>query len=71
MLKITDKKFKDIILLLDKSNSATRKAYFEDTANHFIVWWYYYYSDDFLIELADFHYEWIEALFSDKDILVE
>ena len=72
MLKITDKEFEEIIILLDSWNSATRKAYFsENNANVFLVWWYYYFSDDFITNLADFHYEWIEALFSDKDILLE
>ena len=61
-----------MIAMLEKQNWATRVAYFSwNTANHFLAWWFYYYSDDFSSNLASFHYDWIEALFSGKNVFIE
>jgi hypothetical protein len=32
------------------------------SADKFLLWWFLYYKEDFITKLADFHYEWIEAL---------
>jgi hypothetical protein len=41
------------------------------SADRFLLWWFFYFSDDFITDLANFHYEWIEALFSEKDVMIE
>ena len=73
MLKIEDKQFKEVITMLLESNWATRKAFFNEemTPNRFLAFWYFYYFEDFITNLADFHYEWIEALLSDKNVMIE
>ncbi len=79
MLHLKNIKFKKIIAELEKTTPATRRAFFKEwvknypvwTPNHFLIWWWFYFSDDFKSELANFHYEWIEAIFSWKWVFIE
>lgn len=73
MYRLEDKEFKDLISFLESVDEPTRKAYFKEkmTANRFLAWWYFYFREDFITLLADFHYEWIEALIWDKNVMIE
>ena len=73
MLRLEDEKFKLLIKKLQETDSATRKVYFSKKMcpNRFLAWWYFYYSNEFVTLLADFHYEWIEAMVEWKNIFIE
>lgn len=72
MLKLQDKKFGTILVELEKLKPEERKYFFsEKSPDKFILWWFYYYREDFITLLWDFHYEWIEALFSWKNVFIE
>lgn len=72
MLRFEDEKFKTILKELEKLSSQERLAFFSEmSADKFLIWWFFYYSDDFITPLADFHYDWIEALLSDKNVMIE
>lgn len=72
MIRLEDPKFKVILWELEKATSQERLAFFSElSADKFLIWWFFYYSDDFITPLADFHYDWIEALLSDKNVIIE
>lgn len=72
MLRLQDEKFWIILKELDKVSSGERKAFFsEKSPDKFLLWWFFYYRSDFITLLWNFHYEWIEALFSWKNIFIE
>lgn len=72
MIRLEDVKFKESIKQLEEMNWTTRKEFFSQWwANIFLLWWFFYYKEDFITKLADFHYEWIEALFDDRNVMIE
>lgn len=72
MIRLGDKKFNESMKWLEKTNSATRREFFSvKSPDRFLLWWVYYYVDDFITPLADFHYDWIEYLLGDKDVMIE
>lgn len=73
MLHFEDEKFIEWLKQLEAMDNATRKAFFtwSMSANKFLLWWIYFFREDFITNLADFHYEWIEALLSDKNVMIE
>ena len=72
MLRLQDKKFKEALEQIEKMNSATKVEFFRQWwPNRFLLWWYTYFFEDFITDLAPFHYDWIEALFSDKNVMLE
>ena len=73
MLHFEDEKFIEWIKQLEAMDNATRKAFFtwDMSANKFLLWWLFFFREDFITNLADFHYEWIEALLSDKNVMIE
>lgn len=72
MLRLYDVKFKQIIKELEELTWWERLAFFSDmSSDKFLLWWYYYFTDDFIFELADFHYEWIEYLLWDTNVMIE
>ena len=72
MIRLDSKEFAEIIQELEKTTSATRREFFKTmSADKFLLWWFFYYSDDFITQLADFHYEWIEAIFSSNNVMIE
>ena len=72
MLRIEDKKFKQALQLLEKWNKADRVNFFKKKdPSRFLLWWFYYYRNEFVTKLADFHYEWIEALFTWNNVFIE
>lgn len=72
MIRLEDKKFKEWLIQLEEMNAITRKEFFKWwTANHFLFFWFYYYREDFITKFADFHYDWIEALFENKNVMLE
>lgn len=72
MIKLEDPQFKEAIQELEKMNWATRKEFFsQQNPNKFLLWWFFYFREDFITLFADFHYEWIEALLWDKNVMIE
>jgi predicted phage terminase large subunit-like protein len=72
MLRIEDTKFKEAIKQLEAMNWTTRVEYFKQWwAERFLLWWFLYFREDFIVLLATFHYDWIEALFSGKNVMLE
>ncbi len=72
MLRLDDYKFKQVLSELEKVTSKERVAFFSEmSADKFLLWWFYYYKEDFITLLADFHYDWIEALLSHKNVMIE
>lgn len=72
MLRLEDNNFKEAIKQLEEMNATTRKEFFKDeSANKFLLWWFFYFREDFRVLLADFHYDWIEAYFSWKNVMTE
>lgn len=72
MIRIEDNKFKEALKQLEEMNGASRKEFFRDVSpNKFLLWWFFYFKEDFITKLADFHYEWIEALLWDKNVMIE
>ena len=72
MLRIEDPKFKEAIKQIENMNSATRLEFFKQGwPDRFMMWWFFYFREDFITLLADFHYTWIEALFDDKNVMIE
>lgn len=70
MWRLEDNRFKEAIWMLEEMNWATRKEYFKDqSANKFLAWWFFYYREDFITNLAPFHYEWIESLFESNTMI--
>jgi len=69
-MRIGDYNFKKSLEELEAMNGATRKEFFSQWwPNRFLLWWFFYYREDFITDLADFHYEWIESLFSSNTML--
>lgn len=72
MLKLTDEKFSIILKELDNLSPIERKTFFkEKNQDKFLLFWFYYFKEDFITLIANFHYEWIEALFSWKNVFIE
>jgi len=72
MLRIEDPKFKESIKQIEEMNSATRLKFFKQGGpDVFMMFWFFYYREDFITKLAYFHYEWIESLFEDKNVMIE
>lgn len=72
MLKLTDKKFKNIIEKLDEATISDRLVFFsKKSPDRFLIWWFYYFSHEFSHTLAPFHYNWIESFLSDKNLLIK
>ena len=72
MIRLEDESFKEALRELEQTNSNTRIEFFKDKSpDKFLLWWFYYFSEDFITPLANFHYEWIERLLWDKDIMIE
>lgn len=73
MLRLEDPKFKEWIKQLEAMDSVTRKEFFSQdmSANKFLLWWFFYFREDFITLLAYFHYDWIEALFDDNNVMIE
>ena len=72
MLKMSDDVFMKAIEMIENLSSSERIAFFnQNTADIFLLWRFYYFRDDFVAVLADFHYDWIEWLFTKKNIIIE
>ena len=72
MLRLEDPKFKEIIKELEKATLRDRLAFFSvKSPDRFLLWWFYYFKEDFITLLADFHYDWIEALLWDTNVMIE
>jgi len=72
MIRLEDTKFKETIEELEKTNWTTRREFFKQWwADRFLLWWFFYFREDFITPLADFHYVWIESMFSDKNTMIE
>ena len=72
MLHLEDTKFKEALEQLEKMNWATRVEFFNQWwADRFLLWWFFYFREDFITDLAYFHYDWIESMFSDKNVMIE
>lgn len=64
MLRLEDREFKEALEQIENMNATTRVEFFKQWwPNRFLLWWYTYFFEDFITNLAYFHYEWIEALF--------
>ena len=72
MIRLEDPRFKEAIQQLEEMNWTTRREFFSLWwADRFLLWWFFYFREDFITKLADFHYDWIEALLWDKNIMIE
>jgi hypothetical protein len=72
MLRLQDPNFKIALEELEKMNWTTRKEFFKQWwADRFLLWWFFYYREDFVTNLAYFHYDWIEAIFNDYNVMIE
>ena len=72
MLHLEDKTFKEAIKQLEEMNWTTRVEFFKQWwPDRFLMFWFFYYREDFITTLAHFHYQWIEALFDDKNVMIE
>lgn len=72
VIRLQDEKFLEILAELENATSADRVAFFsEKNEDKFLLWWMFYYHEDFITLLGDFHYNWIEALFSWKNVFIE
>jgi len=72
MIRLEDEKFKKAIVQLDAMNWASRVEFFSQWWSEiFLLWWFFYFRENFIVKLADFHYIWIEALFEDKNVMLE
>ena len=74
MMRLNDNRFKEALQLIEDMNWTTRREYFRQTqaewmADRFLLWWFYYFREDFITNLAEFHYEWIEALFNGNTMI--
>lgn len=74
MIRLTDNRFKEALQLVEDMNWPTRKEYFrqpqkEWMSDRFLLWWFFYFREDFITNLAEFHYEWIEALFNGNTMI--
>ena len=75
MMRIDEPRFKKALQELDNMNWATRREYFKQPqiewlADRFLLWWFFYFREDFITNLAYFHYEWIESMF-EKNTMIE
>lgn len=78
-MKITDKKFAIALETLQHMNSPERVSFFawgeqdaeESKQAKLLLWWYYYFHNNFVHDLAPFHYDWLYALTRDKNILIK
>lgn len=75
MMRIDEPRFKKALQELENMNWATRREYFKQPqkewlADRFLLWWFFYFREDFITNLAYFHYEWIESMF-DKNTMIE
>ena len=72
MIRLEDKKFKEAIKQLEEMNWTTRVEFFKQWwAERFLLSWFFYYREYFITKFAYFHYEWIEAMFEDKNVMIE